>query len=74
MPAPVGQVRLRLVRAGDHTSYADLRGATACALVTGSRRDEIVAPARARPAAAGRRPRPGLAPDLAQPTRRSATC
>jgi DNA-formamidopyrimidine glycosylase len=41
VPPPVGQVRLRLVR--DHTAYADLRGATQCALVTGSRRDEIVA-------------------------------
>ena len=41
VPQPVGQVRLRLVR--DHTAYADLRGATQCALVTGSRRDEIVA-------------------------------
>jgi endonuclease VIII len=45
VPAPIGQVRLRLVGAGDDTgpsSYADLRGATQCALVTGSRRDEIV--------------------------------
>jgi endonuclease-8 len=41
VPAPVGQVRLRLVR--DHTAYADLRGATQCALVTGARRNEIVA-------------------------------
>jgi endonuclease-8 len=41
VPPPVGQVRLRLVR--DDTAYADLRGATQCALVTGSRRDEIVA-------------------------------
>jgi endonuclease VIII len=46
VPAPVGQVRLRLVDPGDgaaRASYADLRGATQCALVTGSRRDEIVA-------------------------------
>src|SRR4051794_22658377 len=45
VPAPVGQVRLRLVGAHDAhpSSYADLRGATQCALVTGSRRDEIVA-------------------------------
>jgi DNA-formamidopyrimidine glycosylase len=41
VPPPVGQVRLRLVR--DETAYADLRGATQCALVTGSRRDAIVA-------------------------------
>jgi endonuclease VIII len=45
VPAPVGQVRLRLVGSGDDvhpSSYADLRGATQCALVTGSRRDDIV--------------------------------
>lgn len=45
VPAPVGQVRLRLVGPGGDArpaSYADLRGATQCALVTGSRRDEIV--------------------------------
>jgi DNA-formamidopyrimidine glycosylase len=35
VPAPVGQVRLRLVVGGDQrTSYADLRGATQCELVT----------------------------------------
>jgi endonuclease VIII len=46
VPAPVGQVRLRLVRAADArdpASYADLRGATQCELVTGTRRAEIVA-------------------------------
>jgi DNA-formamidopyrimidine glycosylase len=44
VPAPVGQVRLRLVRAlGEQASYADLRGATQCDLVTGARRDQIVA-------------------------------
>jgi DNA-formamidopyrimidine glycosylase len=45
VPPPVGQVRLRLVGPGGSAgaaSYADLRGATQCALVTGSRRDEIV--------------------------------
>jgi DNA-formamidopyrimidine glycosylase len=42
IPAPVGQVRLRLVRGGDHPAYADLRGATQCELVTSPRRDEIV--------------------------------
>ena len=40
-PAPVGQVRLRLVGA---STYADLRGATACELVT---------PASARPCSTG---------------------
>ncbi len=42
VPAPVGQVRLRLVRA-DGKAYADLRGATTCALVTTAERDEVVA-------------------------------
>ena len=52
-PAPVGQVRLRLVAAapapGDaaheqhrRPAYADLRGATACDLVTDAGRDAIV--------------------------------
>jgi endonuclease-8 len=44
VPAPVGQVRLRLVAEdGDLLSYADLRGATACELLTGAGRDSIVA-------------------------------
>lgn len=49
VPAPVGQVRLRLVRADpperqrDTTSYADLRGATACELQTPEQRDALVA-------------------------------
>jgi endonuclease VIII len=42
VPSPVGQVRLRLVRSDGHPAYADLRGATECALVTTTRRDEIV--------------------------------
>jgi endonuclease VIII len=45
VPAPVGQVRLRLIGGVDtesHLAYADLRGATQCALVTSTRRDEIV--------------------------------
>ena len=44
LPLPVGQVRLRLAsydRAG--TSYADLRGAIVCELVTPERRDEVIA-------------------------------
>jgi endonuclease VIII len=40
VPVPVGQVRLRLTSAD---SYADLRGAILCDLVTPERRDEIVA-------------------------------
>jgi endonuclease-8 len=43
VPLPVGQVRLRLVRDGEGASYADLRGATQCDLVTTARRTEIVA-------------------------------
>jgi endonuclease VIII len=39
-PAPVGQVRLRIV---GRTAYADLRGATQCDLVARERRDAIVA-------------------------------
>lgn len=39
---PVGQVRLRLVRA-DGTAYADLRGATACELLTVAGRAMVVA-------------------------------
>jgi endonuclease VIII len=43
VPAPVGQVRLRLVRAGAATaSYADLRGATACELQTPEQREALV--------------------------------
>ncbi|WP_121251992.1 Fpg/Nei family DNA glycosylase [Nocardioides ferulae] len=46
LPDPVGQVRLRLAvedtLAGD-VAYADLRGATTCALVTRAQRDAVVA-------------------------------
>jgi endonuclease-8 len=42
VPPPVGQVRLRIVRA-DGAAYADLRGATQCELVGATRRDEILA-------------------------------
>ncbi len=43
VPHPVGQVRLRLVTVGAPLSYADLRGATACDLVTRQQRDAVVA-------------------------------
>jgi endonuclease VIII len=44
VPPPVGEVRLRLVaRRGATWSYADLRGATRCDLVTSSRRDDVLA-------------------------------
>ena len=39
--APVGQVRLRMIRA-DGKAYADLRGATTCELVTTVERDAVV--------------------------------
>jgi len=39
VPAPVGQVRLRLE---NDTAYADLRGATQCDLIGPERRDQIV--------------------------------
>jgi DNA-formamidopyrimidine glycosylase len=44
-PEPVGQVRLRLLASGDGRppAYADLRGATQCALVTPEERDAVVA-------------------------------
>ncbi|GAB2748658.1 Fpg/Nei family DNA glycosylase [Nocardioides pakistanensis] len=46
-PPPVGQVRMRLVAPavaqGERSSYADLRGATACELVTDDQRGAIVA-------------------------------
>lgn len=44
-PAAVGQVRLRLVGPGTGTAgwYADLRGATACDLLTETQRDAIIA-------------------------------
>ncbi|PWN04550.1 DNA glycosylase [Nocardioides silvaticus] len=42
VPPPVGEVRLRLVRT-DGKAYADLRGATTCALVTTAERDAVVA-------------------------------
>jgi endonuclease VIII len=40
VPLPVGQVRLRLI---GERAYADLRGATTCALVTREQRDAVVA-------------------------------
>lgn len=42
IPLPVGQVRLRIVRA-DLSAYGDLRGATQCELIGPVRRDEVVA-------------------------------
>jgi endonuclease-8 len=42
VPPPVGEVRLRLVRT-DGKAYADLRGATTCALVTTAERDAVLA-------------------------------
>jgi len=41
-PAPVGQVRLRIVSTGADPSYADLRGATACDLFTAEERDSVL--------------------------------
>ena len=58
-PPPVGQVRLRLVAAGgDGTAYADLRGATACELLTGEQRDAIVARTGPDPIRPGTDPEP----------------
>jgi len=41
-PPPVGQVRLRLESGGERPSYADLRGATACDLLTGAQRRAVL--------------------------------
>ena len=44
IPAAIGQVRLRLVAADKgRLAFADLRGATTCALVTREQRDAVVA-------------------------------
>ena len=44
VPDPVGQVRLRLVTSDDSgAAYADLRGATACELLTPPERDAVLA-------------------------------
>jgi endonuclease-8 len=40
---PVGQVRMRVVADGSTPSYGDLRGATACELLTGEQRDLVLA-------------------------------
>ena len=42
-PPPVGQVRLRIVSDQPRPSYGDLRGATACDLLTPDQRDAVVA-------------------------------
>lgn len=43
VPAPVGQVRLRLVTGGeDRATYADLRGPTACRLLTSAEQSAII--------------------------------
>jgi endonuclease VIII len=55
VPPPVGQVRLRLVRA-DGTAYGDLRGATTCALETTAQRDAVVARTGPDPLRAGADP------------------
>jgi endonuclease-8 len=41
-PAPVGQVRMRIVADGVRPSYGDLRGATACELLTSTQRQAVV--------------------------------
>ncbi len=44
-PPPVGQVRLRIVSAGSTTgrpSYADLRGATQCDMITNAQRELVI--------------------------------
>jgi endonuclease VIII len=43
VPEPVGQVRLRVVAGSGTPAYADLRGATACELLTTAERDAVLA-------------------------------
>lgn len=68
IPAPVGQVRLRLAASGDGrpTAYADLRGPTACELLTAPQVEVLLARSGPDPL------RPESDPDLAwQRIRRS---
>jgi endonuclease-8 len=59
VPLPVGQVRLRLATAdGTRPAYADLRGATACELLTVDQRDAIVARSGPDPIRPGTDPTP----------------
>jgi endonuclease-8 len=58
VPPPVGQVRLRLVASSPVSSYADLRGATTCELLTAGQRDAIVARTGPDPIRAGTDPAP----------------
>ncbi len=58
VPLPVGQVRLRLVATAPDTSYADLRGATTCELLTAGQRAAIVARSGPDPIRAGTDPAP----------------
>lgn len=55
VPPAVGQVRLRL---HTMTSYADLRGATTCELLTGGQRDAVVAKGGPDPIRPGTDPTP----------------
>ena len=61
VPHPVGQVRLRLTTVGAPLSYADLRGATTCDLVTAQQRDAVVARSGPDPLRAGADPAPAWA-------------
>jgi endonuclease VIII len=59
VPAPVGQVRLRIAGPGDAggtAAYADLRGASACELWTPAQRDAVVAAAGPDPLREGADP------------------
>ena len=58
VPDPVGQVRLRLVASRPVASYADLRGATVCELLTPGQRDLVVARSGPDPIRPGTDPTP----------------
>ena len=58
IPLPVGQVRLRIFATRPVASYADLRGATTCELLTPAQREAIVARSGPDPIRAGADPAP----------------
>ena len=67
---PVGQVRLRLVArraTARGTTYADLRGAITCALITPEQQAAVVARLGPDPLRPDADPGPGVGADLAQP-------
>ena len=73
-PARPGPAAAAPTAAATPVAYADLRGATACELITRRAARRRRRPARARPAARGRRPDPRLGAGSAAAAPRSARC